>query len=47
MDQLKADYPADVVTYVADAMKRMLALSLKEPKSPPEACDILYEPYQA
>lgn len=47
LDELKADYPADVVTFVADAMKLMLALSLMETQSPPEACSILYEPYKA
>ncbi|KAH7703258.1 hypothetical protein AAVH_29572 [Aphelenchoides avenae] len=47
LDELKADYPADVVTFVADSMKLMLTFALKDPKSPPEACSILYEPYKA
>ncbi|KAH7704554.1 hypothetical protein AAVH_28253, partial [Aphelenchoides avenae] len=47
LDELKADYPTDVVTFVADAMKLFLTFALKDPESPPEACFILYEPYNA
>lgn len=46
LDELKADYPKDVVTFVAGVMKLSLAFSLMDPASPPEACDILCEPYK-
>lgn len=47
MDELKSDYPVDVVSFVTDEIKLMLAFALKDPESPPQACSILYEPYKA
>lgn len=47
LDELKADYPEDVVTAVADMSKLWQVYYLKDHKSPPEACSFLYEPYKA
>lgn len=46
LDELKAAYPKDVVTVVADGTKLLLTFALKDPQSPPKACSILYEPYK-
>ncbi|KAH7715206.1 hypothetical protein AAVH_17427 [Aphelenchoides avenae] len=47
LDELKADYPEDVVTAVADWRKAYSTWFLKDHKSPPEACSFLFEPYEA
>lgn len=47
LDELKADYPKDVVTVVADGTKLLLTFAFKDPQSPPKVCSILYEPYKA
>lgn len=47
LDELKTDYPKDVVTAVADMKKGYSTWFVKNQKSPPDACSFLYEPYKA
>lgn len=47
VDDLKDEYPADVVTTVADEWKMLLAFFLNDPKSLDRpACAALSEPYR-
>ncbi|KAH7722892.1 hypothetical protein AAVH_09547 [Aphelenchoides avenae] len=47
LDELSGDYPKDVVTVAVDATRLFVTFFLNDPKSSPEACSVLYEPYKA
>lgn len=47
LDEMKDQYPADVVTVVGDEWKLNLAFLLKDPASVnTSACSVLFEPYR-